>query len=429
MVSLTPENKALCFQDSVEKPVTVAIYEQTSNPEIPDTTYFKITETIKGEQITSESMKFEEGIIDGSKFEFGTYVFPQLQISWQYTGKRFLNKYCTVYQNIGTQWVAYMNGFITKETVSGDRQTVNATIECATAQRLDTNLAYLYNQYTVGEKITMLDFLQMVVTSGVIFIDLNGLKAKYPIVEKANFRIRNNVSQILLSDFLKFVGELTGSHIRIQKRAFSDERAILSQTFFYPTDTLTFVRADNNVEYIYPSSNTYPSTTTYPLMTADTVISNPTYNLPYCINLEYDDYPQEPYKRYDVKLWYVQESNEFEKTQTVYPVIGENNAVDTSLVPAYTFDMTTCDKAFSDIYWSSGVSFLLYIRNTIYPYLLNAKYVISNLEYTYAPFLEPGDNVIATTASGKTMLIPILSSSASGINALRGTIRSETTAN
>ena len=80
MVDLSAENKALCFQDSVEKPITVAIYDLVDNPDIEGDTYYKIVKRITGEQIISESMQFNEGIVDSNTFEFGTFVLPQMTI-------------------------------------------------------------------------------------------------------------------------------------------------------------------------------------------------------------------------------------------------------------------------------------------------------------------------------------------------------------
>lgn len=437
MVDLSAENKALCFQDSVEKPLTVAIYDLVDNPDIEGDTYYKIVKRITGEQIISESMQFNEGIVDSNTFEFGTFVLPQMKIQWAYEGERYLGKYCVVYQKIGTEYVVYMQGFVEKEKFADNRRTTSATISSILSQRLNANYAYIYNQYTTGEEIVLSDFLQMLVTSGVFFCDVEKAKAKFPVLGLVKFKKRgkttngqpdtsdpNAVTEILISDFLKYVGNIIGAHIKIAKHKFTDEQTFINTPQPYLTDEIEFVRIDNVIDMVYPSSTLYPSNTLYPLLKVTPV--SPIYELPYFININYDDLENTAYACYKVNIWYTTPSGDFAKIDTLWAnPMGAYDAV-----PAYNFDSTMCDNAFSDIYWSSTwIEYRKYVRNNLCAYLLNSKYVVANLDYTYAPFLEPGDNIRVTTTDGRTIIIPILNCSVSGINALRATVSSEITSN
>lgn len=424
MVDLSAENKALCFQDSVEKPITVAIYDLVDNPNIEGETYYKIVKRITGEQIISESMQFNEGVIDSNTFEFGTFVLPQMTIQWAYEGERYLGKYCVVYQKIGTEYIVYMNGFIEKEKFTDNRRTISATISSILSQRLNANYAYIYNQYTTGEEIVLSDFLQMVVTSGVFYCDIEKTKAKFPALEIAKFKKRDNVTKILLSDFLNYVGNILGAHIKISKSKFTDEQNFIDTPQLGFVDKIEFIRIDNVIDMVYPSTTLYPSNTLYPLLKTTPV--NPIYELPYFININYDDLENTAYACYRANVWYTQPTGEFAMTQTIW----SNPVGRTDAIPAYDFDTTMCDNAFSDIYWSSTwQTYRTYIIRNICAYLLKSKYVVGNLTYTYAPFLEPGDNIQVTTTDGRTIIIPILNCSVSGINALRGTVSSEITSN
>lgn len=424
MVDLSAENKALCFQDSVEKPITVAIYDLVDNPDIEGETYYKIVKRITGEQIISESMQFNEGVIDSNTFEFGTFVLPQMTIQWAYEGERYLGKYCVVYQKIGTEYIVYMNGFIEKEKFTDNRRTISATISSILSQRLNANYAYIYNQYTTGEEIVLSDFLQMVVTSGVFYCDIEKTKAKFPALEIVKFKKRDNVTKILLSDFLNYVGNILGAHIKISKSKFTDEQNFIDTPQLGFFDKIEFIRIDNVIDMVYPSTTLYPSNTLYPLLKTTPV--NPIYELPYFININYDDLENTAYACYRANVWYTQPTGEFAMTQTIW----SNPVGQTDAIPAYDFDTTMCDNAFSDIYWSSTwQTYRTYIIRNICAYLLKSKYVVGNLTYTYAPFLEPGDNIQVTTTDGRAIIIPILNCSVSGINALRGTVSSEITSN
>lgn len=234
----------------------------------------------------------------------------------------------------------------------------------------------------------------------------------------------NAVTEILISDFLKYVGNIIGAHIKIAKHKFTDEQTFINTPQPYLTDEIEFVRIDNVIDMVYPSSTLYPSNTLYPLLKVTPV--NPIYELPYFININYDDLENTAYACYKVNIWYTTPSGNFAKVDTLWAnPMGAYDAV-----PAYNFDSTMCDNAFSDIYWSSTwIEYRKYVRNNLCAYLLNSKYVVANLDYTYAPFLEPGDNIQVTTTDGRTIIIPILNCSVSGINALRATVSSEITSN
>lgn len=425
MVDLSAENKALCFQDSVEKPITVAIYDLVDNPDIEGNTYYKIVKRITGEQIISESMQFNEGVIDSNTFEFGTFVLPQIQIQWAYEGERYLGKYCVVYQKIGTEYVVYMNGFVEKEKFTNNRKTISATISSVLSQRLNANYAYIYNQYTTGEEVALSDFLQMVVTSGVFYCDIEKTKAKFSILGTAKFKKRDNVTQILISDFLNFLGNVLGAHIKISKSKFTDEQNFIDTPQLGFVDKIEFIRIDNVIDMVYPSTTLFPSSTLFPLLKTQPV--NPVYKLPYFIDIDYDDLENTAYACYRLNTWYEQsDGTGFSKTETIW----SNPIGQTDVTPAYDFDLTMCNNAFSDLRWSSTYQeYNRYIIRNICAYLLKSKYVVGNLTYTYAPFLEPGDNLQVTTTDGRTIIFPILNCSVSGINALRGTVSSEITSN
>lgn len=403
MVDLSAENKALCFKDSVEKPITVAIYDLVDNPDIEGATYYKIVKRITGGQIISESMKFNEGVIDSNTFEFGTFVLPQMSIQWRYEGERYLGKYCTVYQKIGTEYIVYMTGTITQERFTNNRQAISATISSLLSERFNSNCASVYNGYAVGTEITFADFIGFLIGSDVapFFLDIEKTKLNFPFFGVGKFKIISGIGRILISELLNFVGNALGAHIKIAKHKFADETEFVNTPQLFFIDEIEFIRIDNVIDY----------------------------ELPYYISVNYDDLQNTAYACYRVKRL----SNETGSTVASWQNMWANPAGQFYATPAYEFDMTICDNAFASLFWSgtSGTesSFIYQVIRKICPYLLNSKYVVGTLDYTYAPFLEPGDNIRVTTTDGRTIIIPILNCSVSGINALRATVSSEITSN
>lgn len=403
MVDLSAENKALCFKDSVEKPITVAIYDLVDNPDFEGDTYYKIVKRITGGQIISESMKFNEGVIDSNTFEFGTFVSPQMSIQWRYEGERYLGKYCTVYQKIGTEYIVYMTGTITQERFTNNRQAISATISGLLSERFNSNCASVYNGYAVGTEITFADFIGTLIGSDVapFFLDIEKTKLNFPFFGVGKFKIISGIERILISELLNFVGNALGAHIKIAKHKFADETEFVNTPQLFFIDEIEFIRIDNVIDY----------------------------ELPYYISVNYDDLQNTAYACYRVKRL----SNETGSTVASWQNMWANPAGQFYATPAYEFDMTICDNAFASLFWSgtSGTesSFIYQVIRKICPYLLNSKYVVGTLDYTYAPFLEPGDNIRVTTTDGRTIIIPILNCSVSGINALRATVSSEITSN
>lgn len=429
MVDLSAENKALCFKDSVEKPITVAIYDLVDNPDIEGDTYYKIVKRITGGQIISESMKFNEGVIDSNTFEFGTFVLPQMSIQWRYEGERYLGKYCTVYQKIGTEYIVYMTGTITQERFTNNRQAISATISSLLSERLNSNCASVYNGYAVGTEITFADFIGILIGSDVapFFLDIEKTKLNFPFFGVGKFKIISGIERILISELLNFVGNALGAHIKIAKHKFADETEFVNTPQLFFTDEIEFIRINNVIDLVYPSQTLYPSSNLFPLLLK--IPKNPIYELPYYISVNYDDLQNTAYACYRVKRL----SNETGSTVASWQNMWANPAGQFNATPTYEFDMTICDNAFASLFWSgtSGTesSFIYQVIRKICPYLLNSKYVVGTLDYTYAPFLEPGDNIRVTTTDGRTIIIPILNCSVSGINALRATVSSEITSN
>lgn len=429
MVDLSAENKALCFQDSVEKPLTVAIYDLVDNPDIEGDTYYKIVKRITGEQIISESMQFNEGIVDSNTFEFGTFVLPQMTIQWAYEGERYLGKYCVVYQKIGTEYVVYMQGFVEKEKFTDNRRTISATISSLLSERLNSNCASVYNGYAVGTEITFADFIGTLIGSDVapFFLDIEKTKINFPFFNAGKFKIISGVERILISELLSFIGNALGAHIKISKHKFTNETEFLNTPQLFFTDEIEFIRIDNVINMVYPSQTLYPSINLFPLLSQ--IPKNPIYELPYYISVDYDDLQNTAYACYRVKRL----SSETGTTVASWQNIWANPAGQFNATPAYEFDMTICGNAFEALFWGgtpgTESSFIYQVVRKICPYLLNSKYVVANLDYTYAPFLEPGDNIQVTTTDGRTIIIPILNCSVSGINALRATVSSEITSN
>ena len=123
---LTAANQAKCFEDSVSKPIFLFLYQWLDDPEGEfggNWMFYK-----KEEIIISESMEYLEGILEGQTFEFGSIVMPQMNIQWKNPRESYKGMLCIPVQQIGTQYIKYFEGYIDKEEVSEDTQTVSGIL-------------------------------------------------------------------------------------------------------------------------------------------------------------------------------------------------------------------------------------------------------------------------------------------------------------
>lgn len=208
MLNLTDKNKALCFEDSVEKPFAVYLYYFDENTELEYGGTWRYFTTI--EDIVQESVDLTEGILEGETFSLGSIVAPTLKISWVNTGVRYKNLVAIPVQQIGTQYIAYFDGFVARENISDDGLTVEAEIQSFLTNKLDKTISKelisAYNNGTVAELIN-----GAIGQSLGVWVDDTHLEREFSNARiKMSFPTDSIPDTVTLSDFLKQAGEFIG---------------------------------------------------------------------------------------------------------------------------------------------------------------------------------------------------------------------------
>lgn len=243
MLNFSEKNKALCFSDSVSKPLYIFLYywqEVSQNGG-----YWQYFKTID-EAIVLESMSIDEGILEGNTFELGSFIVPTIKVKWRNDGIRYKDMVAVPVQKIGAHYIAYFDGYISNEEISSDGQTVSAEIVSFLGERLNIDVLGTVKAYN-GET-----FYKMVQNALSQTADIwikgskqNELLKKFP---NANTKItldKNTLPETLTaSELLKQSGEFLGAHIVLKEKRVVK---IDNMTNYRPvvTPTIDFIRISN----------------------------------------------------------------------------------------------------------------------------------------------------------------------------------------
>lgn len=208
MLDLSTENKALCFEDSTRKPLYIFLYYWQGE-------HWKYFTTIEN-AIVLESAEITEGILEGNNFELGSFVVPSMKVQWQNTGIRYKDMVAVPVQKIGTQYIAYFDGIITKEELLNDGQIVNAELTSFLTQKWNIDVLPFLKEKSGGWLPKMInDTLE---TLGIINVNSNWLNR----IRNSNYFITFNEntlpSTLTFNNFLKQLGEFFGCHIFAQEK-------------------------------------------------------------------------------------------------------------------------------------------------------------------------------------------------------------------
>ena len=239
MLNLSEENKALCFSDSVSKPLYIFLYYWQ------ETGYWQYFKTID-EAIVSESMSIDEGILEGNTFELGSFIVPTIKVKWRNDGIRYKDMIAVPVQKIGTQYIAYFDGYISNEEISSDGQTVSAEIVSFLGERLNIDVLGMVKAYNGGTFYEMVqNALGQTADIWIKGSEKDELLKKFPNANTIITLDKNTLPKTLTaSELLKQSGEFLGAHI------VSKEKRIVNiddMTNYRPvgTPTIDFIRISN----------------------------------------------------------------------------------------------------------------------------------------------------------------------------------------
>ena len=237
MLNLKEENKELCFADSTLKPLKLYLYSWVENLEHANGGYWSFF-TVLENSLMLESADNTEGVLDGNQFTLGSFVKPEINVSWQNDGIRYRDCACVPVQQIGDEYIAYFFGEITQEKVSKDGTYVSATIE----PKID--LSQNVYRSILGTSGTLSNIIYNVLYDCGIYFDSIELSSNFANadIEFGEFLYTDLDEETSLEDFLKKCAEFLGAHIKLSTKKIVTEYTLKADWSNTENVAIEFVR-------------------------------------------------------------------------------------------------------------------------------------------------------------------------------------------
>lgn len=216
MLNLSDENKALCFQDSVQKPLYVFLYTWVTNDSESGGGHWQYWKTIQDEELIAESLEITDGCLDDSEFKFGTYVVPEFKIKRKYSALDYTDLLAIPIQQIGTEYIAYCRGHVLSDESSEDKQYSTMTIRSQIGDHMDIDVANQLN--TFGTTATADDIITGILrnTSRIWVEDLEtSFKNASKVINFTNVELPETMTT---SEFIQRAGEFLGANARVKDK-------------------------------------------------------------------------------------------------------------------------------------------------------------------------------------------------------------------
>ena len=246
MLNFSEKNKALCFSDSVSKPLYIFLYYwQEVSQDGVRTGYWQYFKTID-EAIVLESMSIDEGILEGNTFELGSFIVPTIKVKWRNDGIRYKDMVAVPVQKIGAHYIAYFDGYISNEEISSDGQTISAENVSFLGERLNIDVLGKVKAYNGGTFYEMVqNALGQTADIWIKGSETDELLKKFPNANTVITLNENTLPKTLTaSELLKQSGEFLGAHIVLKEKRVVN---IDNMTNYRPvvTPTIDFIRISN----------------------------------------------------------------------------------------------------------------------------------------------------------------------------------------
>lgn len=216
MLNLSDENKALCFQDSVQKPLYVFLYTWVTNDSESGGGHWQYWKTIQDEELIAESLEITDGCLDDSEFKFGTYVVPEFKIKRKYSALDYTDLLAIPIQQIGTEYIAYCRGHVLSDESSEDKQYSTMTIRSQIGDHMDIDVANQLN--TFGITAIADDIITGILrnTSRIWVEDLEtSFKNASKVINFTNVELPETMTT---SEFIQRAGEFLGANARVKDK-------------------------------------------------------------------------------------------------------------------------------------------------------------------------------------------------------------------
>lgn len=269
---LTAENRALCFEDSVAKPIFLYLYKWFEDPmgyAGGSYVFYKIEQAI-----ISESMEYSEGLLEGETLEFGSIVIPSMAIRWANSGESYKDMLVIPVQQVGTQYIKYFEGFIDKEEVSEDNLQVSGTIYPVMYYSMDEDLRPVLKYYDGG--MPLHEFIGTYLSGSYIYAHTDDILRDQPSASIVVPSFESDVANVSKGktafdkyntftsrDLLKAAGEFMGCAIRVKCKEVLESADLISLKDIQTTTSTPIVFVDlpntSNIQRTLPAEYTQVS--------------------------------------------------------------------------------------------------------------------------------------------------------------------------
>lgn len=363
MVELSTENKALCFEDSTPKPLYIFLYVWVED-EVDG--YYKFFKIIDNDDIILESASIDEGVLEGNYFNLGSFVAPKMKLKCYNDGLSYENMLAIPVQKIGSQYIAYFDGYVSSEEIVENGKTVELEISSFLSQRLDVDILPNLRAWS-GENFSTMTYFALADGAAIT----SNIGPENPIVfenqtKQISLNFNTLPNKLTVGELIKQAGEFLGANVILKEKRVVDFEEMKSYKPFHSSH-INFIRLQD-VETVTESQDN-------------------AYKLPYYISL-YND-----------------------KTKRI-KIDSLNVVTQTGEIKRYTS------------YWKTPIYTTYEIRNNIFfealstqsedecwsaianvrPYIEQQNLYHCNLQCVYPPFIEGGDYLIVNNNKHQSKL-------------------------
>lgn len=363
MVELSTENKALCFEDSTPKPLYIFLYVWVED-EVDG--YYKFFKIIDNDDIILESASIDEGVLEGNYFNLGSFVAPKMKLKCYNDGLSYENMLAIPVQKIGSQYIAYFDGYVSSEEIVENGKTVELEISSFLSQRLDVDILPNLRAWS-GENFSTMTYFALADGAAIT----SNIGPENPIVfenqtKQISLNFNTLPNKLTVGELIKQAGEFLGANVMLKEKRVVDFEEMKSYEPFHSAH-INFIRLQD-VETVTESQDN-------------------AYKLPYYISL-YNDKT----KRIKIDSLNVVTQTGEQKQYTSY--------WQTPIYTTYEIRNNIFFEALStksaDECWSA-------IEN-VRPYIEQQNLYHCNLQCVYPPFVESGDYLIVNNNKHQSKL-------------------------
>lgn len=460
MLPVSDRVAQLYSMDSIRKSLEVYVYEWVEDWEWMEGGYYAllapnstslantIAPTFSDESIVSESMDFKEGLLEGEELKFGSVVTKELSFQRIYNGISYAKKFCrcvlAIYEEDGVtvaNRITLMYGQFTVDKFQDNGFIKDVTIRSCLADILAWNIgsdddghltaflepgpsAYSFDGSTIGD---YLDFVGMAAGIWVnVPWDSTERRLKFPSVTgRYNSVLDTPVAMSAASTpltagaALSGLAEICGAFLREAKMVVVDEYpseqlpyavdVYSDWLYMYPTASVDLIRADTRIRRMFPADDLFPANQVYPLYSGSLLngaFNTGTFVIPQLINATWAEEDLVNFTRVEAYLGDNIAAAKGSSGSAVY-IVKDNAALSKDVTGGYYAFQEAC------------ASILSMCDSNNYP--------LGTLEHLWAPFVEPGDNIVIIHES-EAIIFPVFGVQVHGINLLRATTECRATA-